>query len=860
MKQYLYLKEINGKLLSKTVEGINRHTETIDYKPSVFIRAKENTPCSFKNFANEPLKQLTFDSIRNFKTFIYENADTSNGETLYGNKKVEYQYIADYFNEREEYSISAFNVLYFDIETARSETLGYAPASNPFNPVTLITAYFKKNVYVWATRGDYDGEGCEEYRIFDDDIKMIEDFFSFLLEKNIDILTGWNIELYDIPYLVGRYIRNDNRNDNADPKKTLFQSKDYKFPFHIVKKKIIKGNYGNEELVYDIPGWICLDYMQLYKKFTYVTRESYSLNHISFCELGEKKVDYSEHSHLESLYNNDYTKFVQYGIKDTILVYKLNHKLKLIELAITLAYKIGCNVQDIFSPVKSWEVYIYNETMKKGFVAPMMKKTVMSNSYIGAYVKDPIPGKYQWVVSFDLNSLYPHIMLFCNMSPETYIQPHALPFELESIRAKMKENLDITIESLVKAETNLSLLKKYNATCAANGAMFKKDTLGFIPEIIKRLYNERKEAKKKMLQKKQELEYDSDNFALQEQVASLNAQQMAIKIQLNSLYGAFGNEHFLYYTRDIAEGITATGQLAIKYISHKLNQFMNAICKSEDNDFIRYVDTDSTLIDLSLIAEKIPANNDERMVNALDRFSEEKIQPFIENSYIALADYMNAYEPAFHMKREKICKSIIFIAKKRYIAAILNDEGVAYTEPKVKCTGVESVRSTTPAIIRDWLHELEKILLLGTEQQARELLKKRKTDFFALPIQEIAITKSVNEIEKWFDGMKCKTGTPQQVKAATLYNNIMLAKDKHAETIKSKDKIKLVYIKPSPLFNSENCIAFPQIIPKELGLTKEMVDYKKMWETVFISAAQILMGAIGLNAEQKIAVSIDSFF
>ena len=514
MKQYTYIGRHFDTLLVKEVEGVNRTTSKIDWEPSIFYEAKAGTETGYTNTSGSPLLEKRFGKIKDFNDYLKDWSGTSN-KMIYGFRGVEYQYICDSFPDRDNFDHSVFNVMYFDIETERSEEYGYAPSSNPFNPVILITAYLPKGdrSIVWELRDHpTDNQDKTEYRVFDDDISMIKDFFKFMKSNSIDIISGWNTDFYDIPYLCGRllgqyHFPGQQKPDGMDSEYRVWTDKTSYSPFGYIKKKTIIGNYGKSQVIYEIPGIESLDYMNLYKKFTYVTRESYSLNHISYCELGEKKVDYSEHKHLQSLYEKDYKKFVEYGIKDTKLVYRLEEKLKLIDLCIALAYMVGCNLNDVFSAVKTWEIYLYNELKRDGIIAPIKGRGVhKEKEFLGAFVQDPVKGKHDWVLSFDLNSLYPHIMMFANMSPDVYVEPeHMQPDQLRLYK-KHKDNLLQSIEDIIDHIEDLAVLKQWGVSMTPNGAMFSNEKLGVIPKIVKKIYVTRKDCKKLMLQKKQQLE------------------------------------------------------------------------------------------------------------------------------------------------------------------------------------------------------------------------------------------------------------------------------------------------------------------------------------------------------------------
>ncbi len=859
--QYLYVKEMSGKLFIKELKNGNRVHTITDEGPFCLFESKKDG--EFRTHLGKPATPHFFKRIGDIKDYSDMVSGTAN-YGLSGMRELGYQYIAHCYSDRSGFDADAFNTMFFDIETARDSEKGYAPVDNPFNPVTLIQVEYRKKKIVWGMM-DYKGDKADEFRHFYDELEMIKDFFKWVKLEAIDIVSGWNIEYYDIPYLMGRllgqYDRNNPRAEHI--KERGYWTKKDLFAFGKVRKYTKRGMFGKDEVRYEIMGLIALDYLDLYKKFTYKTPPDYKLNTIANIELGDTKVDYSEVKHLEELYHTNYTKFVDYGIKDAQLVRRLDDKLQLINLGITLAYLTGINVNDVYSPVKMWEVYLYNEMLKDKIVPPWKRTNNKRDSFVGAFVKDPLKGKHKWVMSFDLNSLYPHIMMGINMSPDTHVPYERQHPEIQELYGKHNEHVEKSIAMLVEGKSDLSLLKKHNLSMSPNGGMFRRDVQGVIPKILENVYAERSATKKTMLVKEQEKE-DTKDPKLDAIIAQLNAKQMALKIAINALYGACGNPYFKFYNLDVAEGITSMGQVAIKFIANKVNGYLSNMLDIE-KDRIVLVDTDSIYCSMEdfvdRLLEKNPNLTDVQITDILDKVGEEMFQPFIDESYQELADYLNSYQQKMVMKREKIASSIISVAKKRYLMAVIDSEGVRYKKPKVKVTGVESVRSTTPQIARDALVKVFECML--KEDKPDSTLSKMaefRSEFMVSPLMEIAIPKGVNGIEKWSkDGFPIK-GTPQQVKAALLYNRMILEKDPLAEIIKSGDKVKLLTLKSNPKFGGENCLGIPQIIPEELDFCEADVDKQEMFQKVYVKPLNTILEKINWPTYTGSAVSVASFF
>ena len=477
---------------------------------------------------------------------------------------------------------------------------------------------------------------------------MLRSFLAYWQTDFPDVLTGWNVELYDIPYICGRLER-------------LFGEKELKMmsPWGMVKSEEIEIK-GRSNILYNLMGINVLDYMDLYKKFTYTNQESYRLDHIAFVELGQKKLDHSEYENFKDFYTKDWQKFIDYNIKDVELVLQLEEKMKLLELAIALAYDAKVNLKDVYYQVRMWDTLIYNFLSERNVVVPPAKRANKDEKYAGAYVKEPIPGKYDWVVSFDLNSLYPHLIMQYNISPETLGESRHASANVDRILGKSCE------------------IDPQYATCA-NGAQYRKDVHGFLPEMMKKIYDERVQSKKLMLIAKQEYE-KAPSTELEKAISKYNNIQMARKIQLNSAYGAIGNQYFRYYNLINAEAITLSGQVSIRWIENKVNGYLNTLLNTKEKDYVIASDTDSIYLSLDKLVTTVYGDQEvsqEKVVNFLDKACKEKIEPFIDKSYQELAEYSNAYEQKMFMKRENIAARGIWTAKKRYILNVC----LLYTSP-----------------------------------------------------------------------------------------------------------------------------------------------------------------------------------
>ena len=621
-----------------------------------------------------------------------------------------------------QFDIKKIRLVTIDIEVAAES--GFPDVENVAEELLLISLqdYATKKVTTFGSRPFVNKDPNVNYIYCQNETILLTSFLAYWRKNLPEVITGWNSQMYDIPYLAGRI----NRILGEKSMKDLS-------PWGLVSQDEVYIS-GRKNITYDIGGVTQLDYLDLYKRFTYTNQESYRLDYIANYELGEKKLDHNEYDTFREFYTKDWDKFVRYNIKDVQLVDRMEDKLKLIELAITMAFDAKVNFIDIHYQVRMWDTIIYNYLKKQNIVIPPKKRTSKSQKYAGAYVKEPKPGKYDWVVSFDLNSLYPHLIMQYNISPETL---------------KDDKHPTATVDRILKEEIDFQLHKD-SAVCA-NGAMYRTDIRGFLPEIMEKIYTERTVYKKKMLAAKQKYE-DTKDPKLVKDIATFNNIQMARKIQLNSAYGAIGNEYFRYYKLENAEAITLSGQVSIRWIEDRMNNYLNKILKTKDEDYVIAVDTDSIYLHLGPLVEIIYKEREkttEGVVGFLNKICEMEFEKYISSSYEALANYVNAYEQKMFMKRENIADRGIWTAKKRYILNVWDSEGVRYAEPKLKMMGIEAVKSSTPAPCRTMIKDVLKLIMTKTEDDVIDFIENCRTNFRSLPPEEISFPRTVSNVKKY---------------------------------------------------------------------------------------------------------------
>jgi DNA polymerase elongation subunit (family B) len=772
---------------------------------------------------------MKFDSMSEAADFIkmYDNVQNFK---VYGNTNYVAQFIAKRFPDDVKFDMNHIAVGNIDIEVASDDGFPHPDQAN--HPVISI-AYksSKSGVYhVWGLN-DYDYKKCEvlpkdtliQYRKCADEIELLQAFLTYWENHYPDIITGWNLRLFDIPYMANRI------------KKVMGEENMKRLsPWRVVQYRQV-GVKGKSLDAYEIYGVAQLDYYDLFQKFgyTYGTQESYALNHIAFTVLGERKLSYAEHGTLNGLYKEDYQKFIDYNIRDVDLVDRIDQEMRLIELAIIMAYRGGVNYGDTLGTTAIWDSIIYRHLNKKNVIIPQSVHKERGD-YPGGYVKDPITGMHDWVVSFDLNSLYPNLIVQYNMSPETLLTgsgdfgPHGVDYYLGAKHDPIPQSA-----------------RDRDVAVAANGSMYRKDKQGMIPEIIVMYYNDRKKIKGEALKLKKEYELNKSP-ELKRQMNQLDNSQQAVKILLNSLYGALGNEHFRYYDLRISEGVTLSGQLAIRWAEKAVNDSINKILKT-DKDYVIAMDTDSVYVNMGPLVKEV---NPKDPVAFLDKACATKIEPIIDAAYAKLFTMMNAFENRMVMKREAIADKAIWTAKKRYILNVHNNEGVQYAEPKIKIMGIEAVKSSTPQVVRDKFKQAYKIMLSGTETDLIKFVEDFYTDFVNLKPEDASFPRGVSDIKKWTgaSGTYLK-GTPIHVRGAILFNHFIKKNglDKQYELIQDGNKVKFCYLKmPNPI--SENVISFPNFLPKELGL-HEYIDYDMQFSKTFKDPLKIVSDAIKWKVE-----------
>jgi DNA polymerase elongation subunit (family B) len=832
MKFYTACALKGNKVLVRGYRNGERFSESVAFKPSLFIRSEKES--KYRTIKQVKVKRMIFDTLYDCREFLdqYRELDDC---PIYGNTDFVTQYIMETYQGEMVYDLSKIKIAYLDLE-CESEG-GFPDLDNPNEKVNLMSIRISGVTHVISftpiTLPD-----CKVYMVSNEK-ELLKKTFEILAKEDVDVLTGWNIKLFDIPYIIGRAL-------------LYFEEKEIQswLPFGLMKVRQTDIG-GKMYKLYELPGYTILDYMDLYKKFSGTSQESYALQNIAKVELDAQKLDYSEYGSLREFYRQNFQKFAEYNVQDAILVERLDDKLKLIDLAVSIAYEAKITFDTVFFATRIWETICCDYLMQKDIIPPLKRSYAKDEQFVGAYVKDVTPGLYKNVVSFDATSLYPSIIMQWNISPETCTKANS-SMNADYFLGSDKKNIPDLLE---EAES-------INSCLACNGSTFTKDVQGFIPILIERTFNQRKEAKSRMIELEKEYE-QTKNKDLLPRIAALKIRQSVKKILANSLYGCLGNPAFVYSSPELATAVTVTGQVIIRKAEMAMNDYIQSLTKDK-KDYVLAVDTDSVYLNLDAIVQKISEKTKiPNVTEFINQICEQKIQPELTKEMKILSHSLGCAENKIIFKREAIASAGMFIAKKRYALLVQDLEGVRFSEPKLKIMGLETARSSTPLVVRNKLKDCIKIILTKTPEELRKYVDEFYDEFMKLPIEDVASPRGVKGINKYADLSNIyKLGTPIATKAALLHNayvkKLNLTKDVPA--IKENDKIKFVFVNiPNPYgkANRDAVMGFVGKPPKEFQLEK-YVDTKKQFDKTFGEPLENILTAIGWSITEKI--TLEEFF
>lgn len=833
MKFYTNVSVSGNNILYRGIDNGKKVKYQYPYSPTLYVQSTNTT--NWRTLDGKSVEPVVLDSIRDSKDYIKRYAEVDNVE-VYGDIGVDVQYIANKFPDIIEWDIDNISIQILDIET-ETENTGFPNPELASEKVILISVLDARTAHTTIfTAKEYTGDSLKDCTIIlcPTETILLTSFIQHWCKVETDIVSGWNINGFDIPYLINRI---DKILGNSTSNKLS--------PWGRIVKYNSKDNFGKATTEYEIIGIEALDFLKLYKKFTYGKLESYKLDFVSQKELKVGKLDHSEYSSFKDFYTNGWNKFVEYNKTDVERVFQLEGKTKLINLCLTMGFLAKINFGDVFSQIRMWDAIIYNHLLSRNIVIPERSTAVKTDKFEGAYVKEPTPGFYDWIVSFDAKSLYPSIIQTLNISPETFVG---------------MSSFNITVDGLLEKEYVLS---DVYAT-AANGAMYSKDKIGLFPELIDIYMEKRVYAKSSMLNIKSKIEKlksassynESEYIALSNLAAKFGVEEKAYKIAMNSLYGALGNAYFRYFTLHNARAITLTGQYIIKFVGNYTNSRLNAMF-NVDNNWIIYQDTDSMYLELKYIVDRFYKHmSKSEIVSILSTICKGKLNDIINKSCDILQGYNNVMRNGIEFKLEAICSNGFWTGKKRYALNVYENEGVVYAEPELKILGIEVVKSSTPKIIRDKLKSSISLILNSDESHVQEFIETVRSEFVQLSVEDISFPRGVNNISKYVasDSLYA-SGCPVHTKGSILYNNKIkeLGLENKYQEIGDGDSIKFCYLKtPNPIRDS--VIAFPADLPPEFNLD-EYIDYDKQFTKTFLDPLIHILDAIGWKPEKRHSIS-----
>ena len=828
MNFYKSVIEHRGKLLVRGIHEGKEYKEKIDFNPTLYARSQEDS--KFKTLQGQTLQPIHFSSISKAREF--KKSYNTGSSPLYGMDRYQYQYIANEYPEEVKFDKDLIKIFTVDIECTAEN--GFPDIENPIEEMLAITVKNQSNkqIITWGI-GDFKTDRSDvTYIKCKNEKSLIMEFMKFWTKNYPDVITGWNTKFFDIPYLF-------NRIRNIVDEKVLKKFS----PWNIVEKETVFVR-GRPQTHYNIFGISMLDYLDLYQKFIPTKQESYKLDYIGKVELGKGK-DEMPYDTFRDWYTKDFQSFIDYNIQDVEIVDGLEDKLKLIELVLTMAYEAKVNYTDVFSQVRMWDMLIYNYLKKDNIMIPPKQDNIKDDKYEGAYVKDPITGMHNWIVSFDINSLYPHLIMQYNISPEKIIGV---------------EPSGISVDKLLDHATPLTHLKAEGACITPNGAKFKVDSPGFLPRLMESMYNDRVKFKTLEFQAKQEYQKTKDKSLLKE-ISRCHNIQWSKKIALNSAYGAIGNQYFRYYDVRQATAITSAGQFVIRFIQKNVNEYMNKILKSTNEvDYIVASDTDSIYLCLDKLVEATYKDRSKAdTLKFLNKVVSSRIEPFIDKCFNELADYTNAIKQKMVMKREVIADKGIWTAKKRYILNVLDEEGITFDEPKLKIMGIEAVKSSTPEVCRGKIKQAIKLIMTKGEDELQAFVADFKQEFYQMTAEQISFPRSCNNLKKYKHSSNIFIkGTPIHVKGALIYNQQLQQRKLHRKypIIQEGDKIKFLKLKEANPFKFD-VISYVTKLPTEFAL-QEYIDYDLMFQKTFLDPMSFILNSIGWEYEKT--ASLEAFF
>jgi len=809
------------------------------------------TPYAYQKSQTGQYRSLYGDKLK--KVQYWTGEDLQKGDIFESDVPLETRVLVDMYDDSNEPS-EGHREVFFDIEVEIKD--GFPEWRNSKNKITAIALYDKTaDSYHCFVLGNV--KNTDVVEAFRTEEELLQRFYQKYLEINPTILSGWNIDGFDIPYLYNRTKRvmGEQIANCLSPINNVY--------------------YNEHQNKYKIAGVSQLDYLALYKLYTYTQQSSYRLDFIGKLEVDMGKIEYE--GTLDDLYESDINKYIEYNLNDVKIVKALDDKLKFIELARGVCHLGHISYENIYYSSRYLEGAMLVYMKDIGVVAP--NKPQRGGSYggeekfAGAYVKDPRPGRYDWVYDLDLTSMYPSTIMTLNISPETKLGKLE-GWNAEEFVKGVNKTYTLMVDGKEKGRYNQDELKQMfnnnKVSVSSNGVLYRYDKKGLIPVLLEKWFNERVEFKRLMKQHADEGDMEKSGY--------FNRRQHIQKIVLNSLYGVLGLPVFRFYDVDNAEATTLTGQTLIKFTEKITNYYYNQQLDDKE-DYCIYTDTDSVFYPAKpLVKNRYPnadLDDEEFMTEQILEVAHE-VQDYINKSYDVFASRMLNVKDGhrFDIKQECIARSAFWVTKKRYGQWIINDGGRKCDKLDVK--GLDIVRSNFPPAMRDLMTEvLQGVLSKRDKDELDELIVGFKKKMKTMPIGEVALPTGVRGLSKYKDTRYSNKriygkgtiftdthkGTPVHVKSAIRYNDLL----KHfgldnTEPIRNRDKIRWIYLKKNPL--GIDTLAFKGYDdPKQItDFIEQYIDYDRLFEGALQKKINMFYGALSWDLPVDKKNTLERFF
>lgn len=818
----------------------NRIKTLCSYEPYLYIES--DIGCDGKSIYNTPLKKISFRNNWDRTKFVDETPITR----LFYNLSCDQQFLLDTFKnevEKEDYGKQPLKIFYIDIETQKVDpNANFSTAQDANDIINLITVYD-------SLTQKYTTFGCKNFSTLDEEVTyvkcltekdLLSRFIKFWKKDYPDIVSGWNIDGYDIPYIInriGKVWENDEKAKELSPVGRLQ-----------FRENVSVNKMGQQIDRWYIHGISILDYMEVYKTFSMGDRESYALGYIGEYELGEGKVNVGGYS-LSKLADDDWFKFVDYNIQDVRLLVKMEEKLKYLRLVRNLSYRGFVPFTKALGKVSVITGTVAHQSLKQGMIIPTFNLENVKKNFAGGYVLEPTPGLYEDVVTYDANSLYPNTIITLNISPETKVGK-IINREDNKVVVRLTNEKELSFSQ----ENFEKFVHDQKLSIAKSNVLYTQKFKGVVPNLIDKLYNERIAAKNRMLESKKKITKTKDINEikkLEEEVVDNDTLSNVYKTLLNSIYGVFSQIYSPLFDIDHAESVTLTGQEVVKNGAKIVHSYLNQNGYDKDiSELCIFSDTDSLAFSLrryfdikgvKMSEDGKISDNANTIIKEIGNNLNEKINEWAKND-------LKTTDPRYFFKREKICDVALLQAKKYYILHILDSEGVSTNEFVYK--GLEIAKSILSKEVKELLKDvIESAIMSRDRKMANHIFQEGYEKFCKMTPEIIATRKKVNNFNKWEDQFdeesgKVGKGTPMHTKGSIYYNNLLkeLGLEHKYQKIESGAKIKYVYCKENKY--GYKLMAFGEEYPEEF-IPYIKPDYKFMFEKNAVPVISRIFKTIG---------------